>query len=396
MGVFAIVSGEKNIMAFKLTEEQLMIQSMVRDLSRSEFAPKAMERDRTAEFPADNLKKLGELGLMGMMVPSEYGGSGADTVSYVLALAEVAYACASTAVVMSVHNSIVCESILRYGNAKQKEKYLHPLALGKIIGAFALTEPDAGSDPARQSTRAVFGGDSYVLNGRKRFTTTGKNAGLIIVTAKTDEKLRHRGISAFLVEQGSPGLTVGPLENKMGLRASDTADLIFENCRIPAENRLGNEGDGFLIAMTALDGGRIGIAAQSVGVAKAAFDAAVHYAEEREQFGQTISKFQGLRWMVADMAIEIEAARLLMLSAAEMKDNGENYTLQASMAKLYASEMVNRVTAKAIQIHGGYGFTKEYPVERYYRDARVFTIYEGTSEIQRVVISNLIFRDKRV
>jgi alkylation response protein AidB-like acyl-CoA dehydrogenase len=331
-----------------------------------------------------------------MMVPSEYGGSGADTVSYVLALAEVAYACASTAVVMSVHNSIVCESILRYGNAKQKEKYLHPLALGKIIGAFALTEPDAGSDPARQSTRAVFGGDSYVLNGRKRFTTTGKNAGLIIVTAKTDEKLRHRGISAFLVEQGSPGLTVGPLENKMGLRASDTADLIFENCRIPAENRLGNEGDGFLIAMTALDGGRIGIAAQSVGVAKAAFDAAVHYAEEREQFGQTISKFQGLRWMVADMAIEIEAARLLMLSAAEMKDNGENYTLQASMAKLYASEMVNRVTAKAIQIHGGYGFTKEYPVERYYRDARVFTIYEGTSEIQRVVISNLIFRDKRV
>ncbi len=382
-------------MSFKLTEEQLMIQSMVRDLARSEFAPKAMERDKTKEFPADNLAKLGELGLMGMMVPPEYDGSGADTVSYVLALAEVAYACASTAVVMSVHNSIVCESILRHGTDAQKEKYLKPMAAGKMIGAFALTEPNAGSDPVRQTTKAVLEGDSYVLNGTKRFTTTGKNAGLIIITAKTDEQARHKGISAFLVEQGSPGLTVGPLEDKMGLRASDTVDLILEDCRIPAANRLGNEGDGFLIAMTGLDGGRIGIAAQSVGVATAAFDAAVQYSREREQFGQSISKFQGLRWIIADMATEIEAARLMMLSAAEMKDNGENYTLQASMAKLYASEMVNRITARAVQIHGGYGFTKEYPVERYYRDARVFTIYEGTSEIQRVVISNQILKDKR-
>jgi len=382
-------------MSFKLTEEQRMIQSMVRDLARTEFAPKAMERDKTKEFPADNLKKLGELGLMGMMVPPEYGGSGADTVSYVVALAEVAYACASTAVVMSVHNSIVCESILRSGTADQKKKYLPRLASGEILGAFALTEPNAGSDPSRQTTRAVFEGDSYVINGTKRFTTTGKNAGLVIVTAKTDETARHKGISAFLIERDTSGLTVGPLEDKMGLRASDTADLIFEDCRIPAQNRLGNEGDGFLIAMTGLDGGRIGIAAQSLGVAQAAFDAAVRYAREREQFGRSISKFQGLRWMIADMATEIEAARLMMLSAAEMKDNGENYTLQASMAKLFASEMVNRITAKAIQIHGGYGFTKEYPVERYYRDARVFTIYEGTSEIQRVVISNLIFQDKR-
>ena len=382
-------------MSFKLTEEQRMIQTMVRDLAGTEFAPGAMERDRTKEFPADNLKKLGELGLMGMMVPPEYGGSGADTVSYVVALSEVAYACASTAVVMSVHNSIVCESILRAGTEDQKKKYLPRLASGEILGAFALTEPNAGSDPSRQNTRAVFEGDSYVLNGTKRFTTTGKNAGLIIVTAKTDEAARHKGISTFLVERGTPGLKVGPLEDKMGLRASDTADLIFENCRIPAENRLGNEGDGFLIAMTGLDGGRIGIAAQSVGVARAAFDAAVQYAREREQFGQSISKFQGLRWMIADMATEIEAARLMMLSAAEMKDNGDNYTLQASMAKLFASEMVNRITAKAVQIHGGYGFTKEYPVERYYRDARVFTIYEGTSEIQRVVISNHIFQDKR-
>ena len=382
-------------MTFKLTEEQLMIQDMVRDLARTEFAPKAMERDKTKEFPADNLAKLGELGLMGMMVPPEYGGSGADSVSYVLALAEVAYACASTAVVMSVHNSIVCESILRHGTDEQKEKYLNPMATGKMIGAFALTEPNAGSDPVRQTTRAVFEGDSYVLNGTKRFTTTGKNAGLIIITAKTDEQARHKGISAFLVEQGTPGLTVGPLEDKMGLRASDTVDLILEDCRIPAANRLGNEGDGFLIAMTGLDGGRIGIAAQSVGVATAAFDAAVQYSREREQFGQSISKFQGLRWIIADMATEIEAARLMMLSAAEMKDNGENYTLQASMAKLFASEMVNRITAKAVQIHGGYGFTKEYPVERFYRDARVFTIYEGTSEIQRVVISNQILKDKR-
>ncbi len=382
-------------MSFKLTEEQLMIQSMVRDLARSEFAPAAMERDRTKEFPIENLKKLGELGLMGMMIPPEWGGSGADTVSYVLALAEVAYACAATAVVMSVHNSIVCESILRYGSEEQKKRFLNPMAAGEILGAFALTEPNAGSDPARQTTKAVLEGDSYILNGSKRFTTTGKNAGLVIVTAKTDEALRHRGISAFLVEQGTPGMTVGRLEDKMGLRASDTVDLIFEDCRIPKQNILGNEGDGFLIAMTGLDGGRIGIAAQSVGVAQAAFDAAVQYAQEREQFGQAISKFQGLRWMMADMATEIEAARLMMLSAAEMKDNGENFTLQASMAKLFASEMVNRVTAQAIQIHGGYGFTKEYPVERFYRDARVFTIYEGTSEIQRVVISNHIFKDRR-
>ena len=382
-------------MSYKFTEEQLMIQSMVRDLARTEFAPKAMERDKTKEFPADNLKKLGELGLMGMMVPPDYGGSGADTVSYVLALAEVAYACASTAVVMSVHNSIVCESILRSGTEDQKKKYLPGLASGEVLGAFALTEPNAGSDPARQTTKAVFEGDRYVLNGTKRFTTTGKNAGLVIVTAKTDETAYHKGISAFIVEGNTPGLTVGPLEDKMGLRASDTVDLIFEDCQIPAENRLGNEGDGFFIAMTGLDGGRIGIAAQSVGVAQAAFDASVHYTQEREQFGQSISKFQGLRWIVADMATEIEAARLMMLSAAAMKDNGENFTLQASMAKLFASEMVNRITAKAVQLHGGYGFTKEYPVERFYRDARVFTIYEGTSEIQRVVISNLIFRDKR-
>jgi len=382
-------------MSIQLTDEQLMIQSMVRDFAREVIAPTAAERDKKKAFPAENLKRLAELGFMGMMVPPEYNGSGADTVSYVLALAEVAYACAATAVVMSVHNSIVCESILRYGSEAQKQQWLKRLAAGELLGAFALTEPHAGSDPLRQSTKAVRDGDDYVLNGTKRFITTAKNAGLIIVTAKTDEAARHRGISAFIISQGAAGLAVGHLEDKMGLRASDTADVIFEDCRVPAENLLGSEGEGFKIAMTALDGGRIGIAAQSVGVAQAALDAAVQYAKEREQFGQSISKFQGLRWIVADMATEIEAGRQLMLSAAAMKDRGVNFSMQASMAKLYASEMVNRVTARAVQMHGGYGFIREYPVERFYRDARVFTIYEGTSEIQRIVISNHIFQDKR-
>ena len=379
-------------MSIKLTDEQLMIQTMVRDFSREVIAPTAAERDKTKEFPGDNLKQLGELGFMGMMVPPEYNGSGADTVSYVLALSEVAYSCASTAVVMSVHNSIVCESILRYGTEDQKQRFLKVLATGEIIGAFALTEPNAGSDPVRQTTKAVRDGDSYILNGTKRFITTGKNAGVVIVTAKTDDSKRHKGISAFLVKKGTPGFSIGQLEDKMGLRASDTVDLLFEDCRIPVEDMLGKEGEGFKIAMTGLDGGRIGISAQSVGVAQAALDAAIQYAKEREQFGQSISRFQGLRWIVADMATEIEAARQLMLSASAMKDRGENYTAQASMAKLFSSEMVNRVTAKALQIHGGYGYIKEYPVERYYRDARVFTIYEGTSEIQRIVISNHVFK----
>jgi alkylation response protein AidB-like acyl-CoA dehydrogenase len=383
-------------MPVNLTDEQLMIQTMAREFSRKVVALTAAERDRTKEFPLENLKKMGELGLMGMMIPVEYEGSGADTVGYVLALAEIAYSCASTAVVMSVHNSIVCESIYRLGTEHQKETYLKTLARGDIIGAFAMTEPQAGSDPVGQSTTAVRDGDSYILNGSKRFITSGSNAGLTIVTAVTDETKRHHGISAFLVEKGTPGFTVGNEEDKMGLCASDTTDLIFNDCRVPVENLLGGAGDGFKIAMKALDSGRIGIAAQSLGVAQAALDAAVKYARKREQFGQPISKFQGLRWIMADMATEIEAARQLMLSAAAMKDQGLNYTAQASMAKLFASEMVNRVTAKALQIHGGYGFIKDYPVERFYRDARVFTIYEGTSEIQRIVISNHILKDKRL
>ena len=288
-------------MTFRLTEEQQMIQSMVRDLARAEFAPKAMERDKTKEFPADNLAMLGELGLMGMMVPPEYGGSGADSVSYVLALAEVAYACASTAVVMSVHNSIVCESILRYGTDDQKEKYLRRMATGEMIGAFALTEPNAGSDPARQTTKAVLEGDSYILNGTKRFTTTGKNAGLIIITAKTDEQARHKGISAFLVEQGTPGLTVGPLEDKMGLRASDTADLILEDCRIPATNRLGGE-EGIDFDLI-VNHSRVAQGAAAVGMSRAAFEYAREYAKEREQFGEPIAHRQSIAFMLANMAV---------------------------------------------------------------------------------------------
>jgi alkylation response protein AidB-like acyl-CoA dehydrogenase len=383
-------------MSFKLTDEQLMIQAMVRDFAREVLLTTAMERDRTKEFPSKNLKKMAELGLMGMMVPAEYNGAGVDTVSYVLALEEVAYACASTAVVMSVHNSIVCETINRFGTEEQKQTYLKPLAAGNVIGSFALTEPHAGSDPVSQSTWAVRDADHYIINGTKRFITSGKNAAVTIITAKTNKTKRHKGISAFIVKKGTPGFTVGKTEEKMGLCASDTTDLVLRDCRIPAENLLGQEGDGFKIAMTALDGGRIGIGAQSVGVAQAALDAAVSYAKEREQFGQLISKFQGLRWMLADMATELEAARQLTFSAAAKKDRGETYTMEASMAKLFASEMVNRVTAKALQIHGGYGYTKEYPVERLYRDARVFTIYEGTSEIQRVVIANHLLEDRYV
>ncbi len=383
-------------MTIEYTSEQRMVQSMVREFSREVVSVNAAERDRTESFPVDILKEMGELGLMGMMVPFKYNGSGADTISYVLALSEIAYSCASTAVVMSVQNSIICESLSRFGTSEQKEIFLKPLANGSVIGAFALTEPEAGSDPVSQSATAIRDGDHYVINGIKRFITSGKNSGTVIALAKTDPAKRHKGISAFIVPKGTPGLTVGKAESKMGLRGSDTTDLIFDNCRVPVENMLGKEGDGFFIAMKALDGGRIGIAAQSIGVAQAALDAAVKYSKARVQFGQSLSKFQGLRWMIAEMATEIEAARQLALSAAAMKDRGENFTTQASMAKLFASEMANRVTGKALQMHGGYGYSKEYAVERYYRDARVFTIYEGSSEIQKVVISNAIYMDKRI
>ena len=377
-------------MAYQLNEEQMMIQAMVRDFAREVLMPSASERDRTGEFPSENLKRMGELGLMGMNVPPEYNGAGVDAVSYSVAMQEVGYACASTAVIMSVHNSVACGPIYLFGSDYLKETYLKPLATGSKLGSFALTEAGAGSDPASQKTTAVKDGDSYLINGSKMFITSGKNSDLTVVTGYTDRAEKHRGISAFVVEKGTSGFSVGKEEDKMGLRASDTVELVFEDCRVPEENRLGREGDGFIIAMSSLDGGRIGIASQSVGLAQACLEACVGYAKQRIQFGRPISQFQGLRWMIADMATQIEAARLLTFNAAAMKDREENYSAAASMAKLYASEMANRVAYEALQIHGGYGYIKEFPVERYYRDARVFTIYEGTSEIQKKVIANSV------
>ncbi len=377
-------------MAYQLNEEQRMIRAMVREFARDVVLPTAAERDRTKEFPAENLKKMGELGLMGMNVPPEYNGAGVDSVSYSLALQEIGYACASTAVVMSVHNSVACGPVYLYGSEYQKETYLKPLAAGNMLGSFALTESSAGSDPTSQKTKAVKDGDSYVINGTKLFITSGKSSDLTVVTAYTDRGKKHGGISAFVVEKGTPGFHVGKEEDKMGLRASDTVELIFEDCRVPSENLLGREGDGFVIAMASLDGGRIGIASQSVGLAQACLDAAVSYAKDRVQFNKPISKFQGIRWMIADMATQIEAARLLTFNAAAMKDRGETFSAAASMAKVFASEMANKVAYQALQIHGGYGYMKEFSVERYYRDVRVFTIYEGTSEIQRKVIANHI------
>ncbi len=377
-------------MSFELTEEQKMIRAMVREFARTEILPTAAQRDRTKEFPKENLRKMGELGLLGMNVPAEYNGAGVDTVSYSVALQEVAYACASTAVIMSVHNSVACGPIYLFGSDYLKENYLKPLAAGKMIGSFAVTEPGAGSDPASQKSRAVKDGNSYVINGNKVLITTGKNSNVTVVTAFTSKEKKHRGISAFVVEKGTPGFSVGKEEEKMGLCASDTVELIFEDCRVPRENLLGKEGDGFVIAMASLDGGRIGIASQSVGLAQACLDAAVTYAKERIQFGKPIAQFQAIRWMIADMATEIEAARLLTFNAAAMRDRRENFSAAASMAKVFASEMANQVAYRALQIHGGYGYIKDFPVERYYRDARVLTLYEGTSEIQRTVISNHI------
>jgi len=375
-------------MSYELNEEQKMIQAMVKDLARETILPTAAERDKTKEYPADIIKQMGELGLMGMSVPPEYNGAGVDTISYSLALQEIGYACASTAIIMSVHNSVSCGPIYKFGSDFLKENYLKPLAAGTKLGCFAVTEPGAGSDPAGAKSTAKKDGNSYILNGTKAWITSGKNADVVVATAYTDKAKKHKGISTFVLEKGMPGFIIGPEEDKMGQRASDCTSLIFEDCRVPAENLLGEEGQGFIIAMTALDEGRIGVASLSVGLSQACLDAAVTYAQERVQFGSPLSKFQGLRWMIADMAVQIEASRLLTFNAASMKDRGEKFTREASMAKLFASETANRSAYQAIQIHGGYGYSKEYPVERYYRDARVLTIYEGTSEVQRIVIAN--------
>ncbi|MCD6571069.1 MAG: acyl-CoA dehydrogenase [Deltaproteobacteria bacterium] len=378
-------------MSFQLTSEQEMIRLMARDFAKKELEPYADKRDQEEIFPEDVVKKMGEVGLLGMMVPPEYGGSGAGAVSYCLALQEIAYECASTAVTMSVAN-LSAEPLLRFGDEEQKCKYLVPLASGKMLGSFAVTEPGAGSDPGSMKTRAEDKGGYYLVNGTKVFITNGSYAGVINLIARTDPEKGSRGLSAFIVEKDLPGVLVGNKEDKMGLRASNTVELIFEDCKVPRENLLGREGLGFKIAMVALDSGRIGIASQSLGIAQACLDEAIKYAKTRRQFGRLISSFQAIQWMIADMATQIEAANWLTLSAADRKDRGLAFTKEASMAKLFASETANKAAYKALQIHGGYGYMKEFKIERLYRDARATSIYEGTSEIQRVVIAREVLR----
>ncbi|MBC8249908.1 MAG: acyl-CoA dehydrogenase [Anaerolineales bacterium] len=383
-------------MDLNLTEEHKMIRKMVRQFAEKEVAPIAAEMDEKAEVPFENIKKMGELGLMGLTVSEEYGGAGMDTVSYCIATEEISKACAATAIVMGVQNSLVCHGIEKFGTEDQKQRFLVPLAQGKLIGAFALTEPEAGSDAAAQKTTMVLDGDEYVVNGTKNFITSGGFADVILLFGMTDKSKGYRGTTALLVEKGTPGFSVGKEENKLGIRATDTSELVFEDCRVPVANRLGEEGQGFKIAMTDLDAGRISVAAQALGIAEAAYEAALEYAKTRVQFGQPIAKFQGIQWMLADMATRIEASRLLVYNAALAKDRaketGARYSKEAAMAKLYASETASWVTDLAIQIHGGYGYVKDYPLERYYRDARVTRIYEGTSEVQRIVIAHQILR----
>jgi alkylation response protein AidB-like acyl-CoA dehydrogenase len=380
-------------MNLKLTGEQSMIQAMAREFADSAIKPIAAEIDRDGRFPHETIKRMGELGLMGIAVSETWGGSGADAVSYVLALEEIAKACASHAVVMSVNNSLYGDPLLRYGTDAQRERFLKPVASGHAHGCFALTEPQAGSDATNQATLAVLDGDHYVVNGRKRFITTGREASFALVFCQTDRATGHRGISALVVEKGTPGFTVGKTEDKLGLRASDTAELIFEDCRVPAANRLGDAGQGFKIAMSAIDGGRIGIAAQAVGIAAGAYERSVAYARERKAFGVSIGQHQMVQWMLADMATAIDGARLLTLRAAALKDGGRPYRTAAAMAKLFAAETAMKVATDAIQVHGGYGFIKEYEVERAFRDAKITQLYEGTSQIQKLVIARDLLGD---
>lgn len=379
-------------MNFELSEEQTLVQAMVKEFVASDVAPIAAEIDRDHRFPDELIPKLGKLGLMGVPFAEEVGGAGADYVSYTIVLEELARACASTSVIVSGHTSLGTWPIFEFGTAAQKEKYLHGLTTGEMLGAFALTEPGAGTDAAAGQTTAVLDGDEYVLNGSKIFITNGGYADVYIVTAMTDPSSGTRGISAFIVEKDAPGFTVGDKEHKMGIKASSTTPLYFSDCRIPKDALLGQEGKGFKIAMQTLDGGRIGIAAQALGIAQGALDASVAYAKERVQFGKPIATLQAIQWMIADMATEIDAARLLVYRAAWNKDNGLPYGKEAAMAKLFASETATSVAGKAIQIHGGYGFTESYPVERAYRDAKITEIYEGTSEVQRMVIAGSVLR----
>ncbi|MFN2273677.1 MAG: acyl-CoA dehydrogenase [Anaerolineales bacterium] len=367
------------------------MRDAARDFATNEIAPIAAEFDESGEFPLKTIQKMGAMGFMGIEVPEEYGGAGMDTMAYVLALEEICKVDASHGVIMSVNNSLYCHGILKFGTEEQKAKFLTPVASGKAVGAYSLTEPMSGSDAGTMRTRAVRDGDDYILNGRKSWVTSGPVAEYVVAFFMTDPDKKHKGITAFLVEAGTPGFVRGKKEPKLGIRASATSELVFEDCRLTAENRLGKEGDGFKIAMTVLDAGRIGIASQALGIAEAAYEASVAYAREREAFGQKIGEFQGIAFKLADMKTRIEASRLLIYNAAlakqRSKESGERYTMQSSMAKLFASETAMFCAHAAVQIHGGIGYSKEYPVERYFRDAKITEIYEGTSEIQRLVIS---------
>lgn len=379
-------------MHFDFTEEQLMIRQAARDFAQHELKPGVIERDEHQKFPAEQIKKLGELGFLGIMVSPEYGGSGMDAVSYVLAMEELSKIDASASVVVSVNNSLVCYGLEHFGSEEQKRKYLVPLASGQVIGAFCLSEPEAGSDATSQHTTAIDMGDHYLLNGTKNWITNGGNASTYLVIAQTHPEKKHHGINVLIVEKGMEGFTIGPKENKLGIRGSDTHSLMFSDVKVPKENRIGEDGFGFKFAMKTLEGGRIGIAAQALGIASGAYELALEYSKQRKAFGKSIADLQAIQFKLADMATEIEAARLLCIKAAWLKDQGLPYAQASSMAKLYASEVAMRTTVEAVQIHGGYGFVKEYHVERLMRDAKITQIYEGTSEIQRIVISREVLK----
>jgi alkylation response protein AidB-like acyl-CoA dehydrogenase len=383
-------------MDFELAEEQQMVRELTRAFVEREVKPVASRLDREGIYPSQLIKRLGEMELMGMLVPQQLGGAGMDLPSYAVAVEEISRAWASLAVAMSVQNSLVCAPVLHFGSAAQKEKYLTLLARGEWLGCYALTEPGSGSDAGSIQTRAKRAGNNFVLNGNKIFITGGNRADLAIVYAVTDPARGKKGISAFIVERDRPGFVVGKLEDKLGLRSSDTASLLFEDCRVPQENLLGAEGDGFRIALSTLDEGRIGIAAQALGIAQGCLEESVAHAQQRYQFGRAIAEFEAIQWMLADMATEIDAARLLTYRAAWLAEQGRTFTKEAAMAKLFASEAANRVAYKAIQIFGGYGYTKEFAVERFFRDARITTLYEGTSEIQRLVIARHLIHGEEI
>lgn len=377
-------------MDFKLSKEHEMARTLFRDFAQNEVKPFAQEVDETEIFPRETVTKMQKYGFLGIDIPKQYGGQGCDSLAYVMAIEEISKVCATTGVILSAHTSLCCGPILKFGSEEQKQKYLVPLASGKKLGAFALTEPNAGTDAAGQQTKAVLDGDEWVLNGSKIFITNGKEADIYIVFAMTDKALGTKGISAFIVEKGTPGFTFGTKEKKMGIRGSSTYELVFTDCRIPKENLLGAQGKGFSIAMQTLDGGRIGIAAQALGIATGALDCAVAYVKERKQFGRALAKFQNTQFKLADMATRVEAARLVVYKAAMAKDSQKKFSVEAAMAKLFAAETAMAVTTEAVQLLGGYGYIREYDVERMMRDAKITEIYEGTSEVQRMVISGAL------